>query len=176
MIIDTKALRELAQKATPGPWEVTNERFVRQSNDPRHVIARCSKADQLIQQNAEYIAAANPATVLALLDECETLREDLNDARNGWEQANVQLEEAIDIINMQRSTIDRLQQEYAADAAEIAKLNNMLDALREERTTLRAMLAYAAKEADGWHDEARGGSIENDARFDEIRKYLEALK
>jgi hypothetical protein len=85
MTIDTTKLRELAQTARPGPWErdicqidkmwlkgrlqecVTNQDAI--------VMAVTAEDDA----TAEFIAAANPATVLALLDELEkrTLRADI---------------------------------------------------------------------------------------------------
>lgn len=88
--IDYQALREAAEKATSGVWslEYGEERF--DADDAlihREVvgylpICRIEGAHpesgfdedfQMEQQaNAEFIAAANPATVLALLDELET--------------------------------------------------------------------------------------------------------
>lgn len=74
---DYTKLRELATKATPGPWTVQNGAIIRHFyplpvaaviadvSDPAHPSA---KAD------AEYIAAASPDGVIALLDEIERLR------------------------------------------------------------------------------------------------------
>ncbi|EQA9803666.1 ead/Ea22-like family protein [Escherichia coli] len=90
--IDYQALREAAEKATCGEWslEYGEERF--DADDAlihREVvgylpICRIEGAHpesgfdedfQMEQQaNAEFIAAANPATVLALLDELETAK------------------------------------------------------------------------------------------------------
>ncbi|HBE3489214.1 TPA: ead/Ea22-like family protein [Escherichia coli] len=98
--IDYQALREAAEKATCGVWslEYGEERF--DAGDAlihREVvgylpICRIEGAHpesgfdedfQMEQQaNAEFIAAANPATVLALLDENERLCRELI-ARNG---------------------------------------------------------------------------------------------
>ncbi|MGC0652096.1 ead/Ea22-like family protein [Escherichia coli] len=92
MTIDYQALREKAEKATCGVWslEYGESRF--DSDDAlihREVagyipICRIEGAHpesgfdedfQMEQQaNAEFIAAANPATVLALLDELETAK------------------------------------------------------------------------------------------------------
>ncbi|EPH4717616.1 ead/Ea22-like family protein [Escherichia coli] len=92
MTIDYQALREAAEKATSGVWslEYGEERF--DAGDAlihREVagyipICRIEGAHpesgfeedfQMEQQaNAEFIAAANPATVLALLDELETAK------------------------------------------------------------------------------------------------------
>ncbi|XJX50285.1 ead/Ea22-like family protein [Salmonella enterica subsp. enterica serovar Agona] len=92
MTIDYQALREKAEKATSGVWslEYGEERF--DAGDAlihREVvgylpICRIEGAHpesgfdedfQMEQQaNAEFIAAANPATVLALLDELKTAK------------------------------------------------------------------------------------------------------
>jgi hypothetical protein len=81
MTIDTTKLRELAQKATPGPWYISapGEQAVwHDIKDRRYLIADTSNGFT-DDGNAEFIAAANPATVLALLDELEkrTLRADI---------------------------------------------------------------------------------------------------
>lgn len=55
------ALRALAEAATPGPWNAETLPF--DYGMPPH--------------DADYIAAAHPAAVLALLDEVERLREAL---------------------------------------------------------------------------------------------------
>lgn len=77
MTIDTQRLRELAQKATPGPWHISapaEHAVWHDINGARNLIAETS-----CDGNAEFIAAANPAVVLALLDELEkrTLRADI---------------------------------------------------------------------------------------------------
>lgn len=87
MTIDTKALRELAQKATPGHWTQWEGRGwvhagTQEAKDGYMTgtygqVCRTDCADFSAAQeikNAEYIAAANPATVLALLDELDRLR------------------------------------------------------------------------------------------------------
>ncbi|HFE6730746.1 MULTISPECIES: ead/Ea22-like family protein [Salmonella] len=101
--IDYQALREAAEKATCGVWslEYGEERF--DAGDAlihREVvgylpICRIEGAHpesgfdedfQMEQQaNAEFIAAANPATVLALLDELES-----KDRRNAELEAKLQ--------------------------------------------------------------------------------------
>jgi hypothetical protein len=69
MTIDTTKLRELAQKATPGPWEQINHIVFTETGDLEWVVANARSGNSII--DAEYISAANPATVLALLDELE---------------------------------------------------------------------------------------------------------
>jgi hypothetical protein len=69
--IDTKRLREIAERATPGPWEsilsgpVSRQRLV--VDDDACKVVDCGVSNA----NAAFIAAANPQTVLALLDEID---------------------------------------------------------------------------------------------------------
>src|SRR5690606_32266238 len=57
--VDRQALRDLAEKATPGPWWIDSHgELSHWTND----------------WDASFIAAANPATILALLEEIEALR------------------------------------------------------------------------------------------------------
>jgi hypothetical protein len=84
-MIDTTKLRELAQKATPGPWTQWEGRGWVHAGTPEASAAGylagtygqicrtgCDDfSDAQEIKNAEYIAAANPATVLALLDELD---------------------------------------------------------------------------------------------------------
>lgn len=74
MTIDTKRLRELAEAATPGPWvaEDYNEGEV-YTVDPFKLVCKVWRHPQ--DQVAAFIAAANPQTVIALLDEVERLLE-----------------------------------------------------------------------------------------------------
>ena len=79
MTIDTTKLRELAQKATPGPWTYFpypkyKEHHVSLPIDGSGMTMPlfpdgCQTSRQ--REDAEYIAAANPSTVLALLDKLD---------------------------------------------------------------------------------------------------------
>ncbi|HHU0800888.1 ead/Ea22-like family protein [Enterobacter hormaechei] len=82
--IDKQALREVAEKATPGPWLWINTGsyfsfLVPQSNqDPHNCIiddgSSWGEYGETINPESPdgvFIAAANPAAVLALLDELE---------------------------------------------------------------------------------------------------------
>jgi septal ring factor EnvC (AmiA/AmiB activator) len=68
---DYSKLQELAEAATAGPW-VSSGNWV--STLRGNSIADCSRGDE------EFIAAANPSTVLALLAEVERLRTAEGDA------------------------------------------------------------------------------------------------
>lgn len=74
---DYERLRALAEQATPGPWEPRGLDYSTAVDqvDTRVSIARLGDPlDSRAWCNAQFIAAANPATVLALLDENTALR------------------------------------------------------------------------------------------------------
>ena len=139
MTIDTQRLRELAQNSTPGPWTQWEGRGWIHTGSPeanaegymagthgqvcRTDCDDFSDAQEI--KNAEYIAAANPATVLVLLDELDRLNEYLDDAGH--------------CLVHQAHTIDRLMQIEKA-ARNLAKvkgrhnseiaMNQLLEALK----------------------------------------------
>ncbi|HFN3881245.1 TPA: ead/Ea22-like family protein, partial [Escherichia coli] len=77
--IDYQALREAAEKATPGRWEYCQgntsiEYNVDSMDEDQGSIVYVDSGDFTQKQtdlNGAFIASANPATVLALLDERE---------------------------------------------------------------------------------------------------------
>jgi len=98
MTIDTTKLRELAENATPGPWEtcetdetafeiLTGEWSAKGDFEGTIVVHvdeyACFEerpSGITSKANAQYIAAANPATVLALLDNHAKIERDLSAA------------------------------------------------------------------------------------------------
>lgn len=74
MTIDKRALREAAEKATRGPWEMERENiwFTDEDGYTKH-LAYVQQGDDVDDKqdhyNTAFIAAANPAAMLALLDE-----------------------------------------------------------------------------------------------------------
>ncbi|HGB6403147.1 TPA: ead/Ea22-like family protein [Salmonella enterica subsp. enterica serovar Oranienburg] len=77
MTIDKRALREVAEKATPGTWRRTSSLFNGITVTPFSLCGEeVTLAHTVEKRDAEFIAAANPATMLALLDEnIQLLRE-----------------------------------------------------------------------------------------------------
>ncbi|EDL5735658.1 ead/Ea22-like family protein [Salmonella enterica subsp. enterica serovar Hermannswerder] len=88
MNIDKQALREAAEKATKGPYVVGHHNINQHGNlsgvyvcqqwkdSAGGVVAEChvnclTKTSEQVYANAEFIAVANPRTMLALLDELE---------------------------------------------------------------------------------------------------------
>ena len=83
--LDLTKLREIAEAATPGPWQARMTTFGDPNDGPTHSCVRvegahwtdhlavaegCAEADR----NMAHIAAFDPPTVIALIDELERLR------------------------------------------------------------------------------------------------------
>ncbi|EEA9447603.1 ead/Ea22-like family protein [Salmonella enterica subsp. enterica serovar Gatuni] len=82
--LNKQALREAAEKATQGPWvekcgEVTTADYDVEGVTFLDHICNCEIIGTE-SPNAEFIAAANPATVLVLLDELEAAENNLIDS------------------------------------------------------------------------------------------------
>jgi hypothetical protein len=87
-MIDTKKLRELAEaahKSDPAPWRARGYDVVDRDGDPLIDNRRDECPEFYTRQTAEYIAEANPATILALLDEIERLEEQVEDLEDAVE-------------------------------------------------------------------------------------------
>ncbi|THE51702.1 hypothetical protein DJ485_15375 [Citrobacter freundii] len=74
--LNKQALRQTAEKATPGPWEMEHENIWFRDTEgyTKHLMYAYQGDDVDDQQdhdNTAYIAAFNPKVVLALLDEME---------------------------------------------------------------------------------------------------------
>jgi len=80
----TEKLRALALAATPGPWMWDSDPIKADPLDrvrfrvvaTGRTITQCyySSIDNMAQKEAEWIAAANPTNILALLDEIDKLK------------------------------------------------------------------------------------------------------
>ncbi|EJJ0395569.1 ead/Ea22-like family protein [Salmonella enterica] len=118
--INKQALREVAEKATPGNWRRASSRFNGITVTP---FSLCDEevmlAHAVEKRDAEFIVAANPATMLALLDEnlqlqrekdaieavALALRDDMRDAREKLEAAERRIAE----LEAKLETADKLQ-------------------------------------------------------------------
>lgn len=71
------ALEEAAKKATPGPWEGFSGGFVESSEgyEVCQVLAHHPQNEKKQGYNRKYIAAANPAVVLALINKVRELEQ-----------------------------------------------------------------------------------------------------
>ncbi len=113
--IDKRALREVAEKATKGPWKVFSDIDTKTFSIHTPRDKRCENVIKWggfdcqpnAEANAEFIAAFNPKVALALLDEniqlqrekdaieavALALRDDMRDAREKLEAAERRIAE-----------------------------------------------------------------------------------
>lgn len=128
-MIDEQKLRELCSNATPGPWSYSDEAKIatvasishyRVGPDHGSPEMACYDHHAPDEIDAAFIAAANPATILALLDELATMRQE----RTAW----------------------RVTAEIAEAELEIG--NEMNDQLREQNTAVDEACAKLEAEAD----------------------------
>lgn len=96
---DQEKLRKLAEKATPGPWNVTLPDDTLVEAADKSFVATTFMDDLDYDNNfdrreatADYIAAANPHTVLSLLDTIAALQAE----RDGLREALSELAEVTD--------------------------------------------------------------------------------
>ncbi len=76
--IDKRALREVAERATPGNWRRTSSLFNGITVTPFSLCGEeVTLAHTVEKRDAEFIAAVNPPTMLALLDEWEADKEQI---------------------------------------------------------------------------------------------------
>lgn len=82
MSTNKQVLRQLASRATPGPWTMEHENIWYSENGyTKHLAYFCQGDDVDDNQddvNTQYVAAADPTTVLALLDELEAAGNRIN--------------------------------------------------------------------------------------------------
>ncbi|EDS7046646.1 ead/Ea22-like family protein [Salmonella enterica subsp. enterica] len=164
--IDKQALREAATVATQGGWYVDYDFDV--CHESGAFLAE-THGDNLVQ-NAKFIAAANPATVLALLDEniqlqrgkdameavALALRDDMRDAREKLEAAerriaelDKRLIEYAGIATREARRVAELEARTvnlpAACADDEYFIDGVFQALRYERDIERAIIAAGIK-------------------------------
>ncbi|HFT1366726.1 TPA: ead/Ea22-like family protein [Pseudomonas aeruginosa] len=96
---DHAELRRVAEAATPGPWSCNRHRAIvggptlefTNGAAQQQIAMACWQSwmhEEELRNNAEFIAANNPKTVLALLDEIDRLKAE-NEALRGALQAVV---------------------------------------------------------------------------------------
>ncbi|HEC7609567.1 TPA: ead/Ea22-like family protein [Salmonella enterica subsp. enterica serovar Muenchen] len=97
MDIDKQALREVAERATKGPWTLFSDIDTKTFSIHTPRDKRCENVIKWggfdcqpnAEANAEFIAAFNPKVVLALLDELEAAESQngyLREQRDEWER------------------------------------------------------------------------------------------
>ncbi|HBM0097834.1 TPA: ead/Ea22-like family protein [Salmonella enterica subsp. enterica serovar Blitta] len=127
MTIDKQALRKVAEKATPGNWRRTSSLFNGITVTPFSLCGEeVTLAHTVEKRDAEFIAAANPRTMLALLDEniqlqrgkdaleavALALRDDMRDARGKLEAAERRIAEHRKVLNSLAAVARRYLPDY----------------------------------------------------------------
>lgn len=122
--IDKQALREAAEKATPGNWWIDshgqsmvsfidNEVLEVFTTDNKRVAVRHEDTGNLSRwrndNDATFIATADPATVLALLDELEAAEKRIAEQREYYEGVIADGSRRIAELEAKIETSDKLQ-------------------------------------------------------------------
>ncbi|EAX7785847.1 ead/Ea22-like family protein [Salmonella enterica] len=152
MTIDKRALREVAEKATPGTWRRTSSLFNGITVTPFSLCGEeVTLAHTVEKRDAEFIAAANPATMLALLDENIQLQRE-KDAieavalvlRDDMRQAREQLEAAEKRNAEQREYYEGVIADGSKRIAELEAKLETADKLQDSafRDGLKAGFSY----------------------------------
>ncbi|EDX5190409.1 ead/Ea22-like family protein [Salmonella enterica subsp. enterica serovar Glostrup] len=125
--IDKRALREVAERATPGNWRRTSSLFNGITVTPFSLCGEeVTLAHTVEKRDAEFIAAANPRTMLALLDEniqlqrgkdaleavALALRDDMRDASGKLEAAERRIAEHRKVLNSLAAVARRYLPDY----------------------------------------------------------------
>jgi hypothetical protein len=95
MTVDHARLRALAQAATPGPWHAPGMGEIHAGNHDEiaQILYHGDDEDGFCgtEADADFIAAANPATVIDLLDQLVTAAQHQDDLRTQLQRAHAQV-------------------------------------------------------------------------------------
>lgn len=116
-------LRALASKATPGEWEWSDSRLIVRHGDqvthfvlyPTHEYETGCDIEGSID-DLDYIAAANPSTITALLDHIDRLEREVNECRKILVDALQENER----LNKKAWTLDAMMEAYDTATKETA--------------------------------------------------------
>ncbi|EGL0095447.1 ead/Ea22-like family protein [Salmonella enterica] len=148
MNIDKRALREVAEKATKGPWKVFSDIDTKTFSIHTPRDKRCENVIKWgrfdcqpnAEANAEFIAAFNPKVALALLDEniqlqrekdaieavALTLRDDMRQARERLAAAEQERENWRISFDNERYRADKLAAALNAEREKLVMANRSL--------------------------------------------------
>jgi len=146
-MIDEQKLRELCSNATPGPWYLRTNRHPETdgrpwgwldtkepgsgSQAPPPGVSVTWTRGERSEANARFIAAANPAALLALLDELQSLRSERTAWRVTAENAEAAVKQArIDALEAARDAVSAEEILEAEDNADDAYNCGVLDCVR----------------------------------------------
>ncbi|HGE2263602.1 TPA: ead/Ea22-like family protein [Pseudomonas aeruginosa] len=150
---DHAELRRVAEAATPGPWScnrhwaIVGGPILEFTNGAaqQQIAMACGQSwmrDDELRNNAEFIAAANPKTILALLDEIDGMK------TSGWRNHSVNyaraekcpqtLETAQAAWDRDQELIEEQRQQIARDSQTINQLRQKLQSAEVDRDRLKA--------------------------------------
>ena len=159
-MIDTNALRKLCKSATPGPWD-----YCIWDNDSYEIMAGEPNAEGTIDgptvvepdasdeegyggvkrfDDAKFISAANPATVLALLDEVENTRKAMNAAKNVIKSQELTISHMRSKADRNNEAVTTLDSERAANAAMTDERDAMIETMHHMRAELEKLRTVEA--------------------------------
>ncbi|ENC2740402.1 ead/Ea22-like family protein [Salmonella enterica subsp. enterica serovar Bareilly] len=151
MNIDKRALREVAERATQGPWEMEQENiwFTDEDGYTKH-LAYVEQGDDVDDKqdhyNTAYIAAANPATMLALLDELKTAKRRITELEKIATDYALKFQKAQDALKyadlLRKSELEVVENNLIDNECHVAELE---EALRDKQALLEASEKRNAK-------------------------------
>lgn len=137
---DKQALREAATEATQGGWYADCDFDV--CHESGAFLAE-THGDNLVQ-NAKFIAAANPATVLALLDA-------LDQANSETDKANALIDEIREERNLLQNLAGKRQIALEATEKRIAELEaRQVDLRKYDVAEVMLISGFSRDYAEGW--------------------------
>ena len=168
-MIDIKELRRLAQAATPGPWKMLpvgdgRQKFAVANSEFLSILTVTDEGGATFgtvydDADARFIAAANPATVIELLDRLEAAEksdaESIAMYRNARDERdwNVErLEDAIEELTALRAKIEAMEKQEPTPSGQKALLLNAAPDLLEALRGMFAMWRSVCR-AQGWEPE-----------------------
>ncbi|HIB1554961.1 TPA: ead/Ea22-like family protein [Salmonella enterica subsp. enterica serovar Muenchen] len=167
--IDKQALREVAERATPGNWRRTSSLFNGITVTPFSLCGEeVTLAHTVEKRDAEFIAAANPATMLALLDEniqlqrekdaieavALALRDDMRQVREqlaAAEKLNAAQQRSLDHRKFLLLSADEVQRDFAEAlgcAGDNESIMEAIDDMKQRIAELEAKLETADRLQD----------------------------
>ena len=156
---DNTELKRLAEAAPGGPWVSENDSlYFKDGGYTRHLLdadAGHDVEDEAYYAALKFIAAANPATVLALIAENEQLAK----TAGGWDRLNIQNKALSDSFRAER---DQLR-------AEVAGLRTGYEAYEQVVQGLKAEVERHRAYADKCESAAAGFSRQLQAALIEIK-------
>ncbi|EOJ8673998.1 TPA: ead/Ea22-like family protein [Pseudomonas aeruginosa] len=155
IMTDHAELRRLAKAATPGPWEYQAPLKILAADRTSIVLIALSHANYREDEaNSRLIAAANPKTILALLDEIDRLSDELSACTEHpggcgyWREAAKRRAEERDRL---RAENDRLRQGMKGDYDIDAWLDwsKEKEQIKAQNDALQGALHAVQAEVDG---------------------------